>query len=400
MLEIAINTRCLIKGYYFFSYSGAMKVFLSMLCLLYAVEGYTFANKTKLHKDLFTNYGKKFRPGENQAIPTELNFSFHLRSIKELQESNGVMGVVGSLGVEWKDVRLAWNPLDYGDDLNQTSVFVEDIWAPYMVLMNPYEEIRPILSGGFSCEIWFNGDVSCLPPPNIFEALCVADVKFYPFDFKTCTIQLYVSGYYSSDLKFPSNSSTFNLERYVDNGPWDITNTLISVKSQHSKNKRVEILQLKANMQRRSAFHVLNLTPIVVLSGLQILVFLLPNESGERIGFSTTILLAVVVFLTMIQEKIPEDGNSGVSYLVYKHNLDMALSVFMVVAVVISSYCFNNIDIAKPEELEKTVEENLGIRKKRRNVKIFDFRCALVFFFLWLTNNLFFYLDIGKRHEV
>lgn len=78
----------------------------------------------------------------------------------------------------------------------------------------------------------------------------------------------------------------------------------------------------------------------------------------------------------------------------------MALSVFMVVAVVISSYCFNNIDIAKPEELEKTVEENLGIRKKRRNVKIFDFRCALGFSLLWLTNNLFFYLDIGKRHEV
>lgn len=400
MQEIAINTRCLIKGYYFSSYSGAMNVFLSMLCLLYAVEGYTFANKTKLHNDLFTNYGKKFRPGENQTIPTELNFSFRLRSIKELQESNGVMGVVGSLGVEWKDVRLAWNPLDYGDDLYQTSVFVEDIWAPYMVLMNPYEEIRPILSGGFSCEVWFNGDVSCLPPPNIFEALCDADVKFYPFDFKTCTIQLYVSGYYSSDLKFTSNSSTFNLESYVDNGPWNINNTVISVKSQQSKNRSVEILQLKAEMQRRSAFHVWNLTPIIVLSGLQILVFLLPNESGERIGFSTTILLAVVVFLTMIQEKIPEDGNSGVSYLVYKHNIDMALSVLMVVAVVKSSYYHNNIDIAKPEELEKTVEENLGIRKKRRNVKIFDICCALVFSFLWLTNNIFFYIDIWEGYQV
>lgn len=74
----------------------------------------------------------------------------------------------------------------------------------------------------------------------------------------------------------------------------------------------------------------------------------------------------------------------------------MVFSVFMVVVVVILSYCFNNIDIVKFEEFEKIVEENLGICKKRRNVKIFDFCCVFGFFLLWLMNNLFFYLDIGK----
>lgn len=179
MLEsklVVINTRCLIKGCYYSSYSEAMKIFLSMFCLLYAVEGYTFANMTKLHTDLFTNYKKEFRPGENQSIPTELMFSFYIRSLKELQERNEIMVVIGSLAVEWKDVRLAWNPLDFDGDFYQTYVSVDNIWTPYLVLMNPYEEIRPILSGGFSCEVWYNGHVSCLPPPNIFEALCVADV--------------------------------------------------------------------------------------------------------------------------------------------------------------------------------------------------------------------------------
>lgn len=28
-----------------------------------------------------------------------------------LQDSSGIIGVLGSLGVEWKDFRLAWNPL-------------------------------------------------------------------------------------------------------------------------------------------------------------------------------------------------------------------------------------------------------------------------------------------------
>lgn len=57
-----------------------------------------------------------------------------------------------------------------------------------MVLMNLYEEIRLIFLGGFFCEVWLNGDVLCLLLFNIFEVLCVVDVKFYLFDFKICII--------------------------------------------------------------------------------------------------------------------------------------------------------------------------------------------------------------------
>lgn len=64
------------------------------------------------------------------------------------------MVVVGSFGVEWEDFRLTWNSLDYGSDLIQTSISVDDIWKLYLVLIYPYEEIKPILSGGFSCEVW------------------------------------------------------------------------------------------------------------------------------------------------------------------------------------------------------------------------------------------------------
>lgn len=217
-----------------------MQVFLSMFCLFYAVEGYKFANKTKLREDLFTNYEKEFRPDENQIIPTELMFSFYIRSIKELQENNELMVIVGSLGVEWKDFRLAWNPLDYGSDLNQTSISVDDIWTPYLVLMNPYEEIRPILSGGFSCEVWYNGHVSCLPQPNIFEALCVADITYYPYDTKSCDLQLYVSGYLSSDFKLKPVSTTFNTDMYRDNSPWEMTKTGIFVDIQQIGKKKMK----------------------------------------------------------------------------------------------------------------------------------------------------------------
>lgn len=331
-----------------------MKVFLSIFCLFYAVEGYTFADKTKLHRNLFTNYEKEFQPGENQFIPTELNFSFYMRNLKEFQESYGEMGVVGSLGVEWKDVRLTWNPQSYGGDLNQTSVFVQDIWTPYLVLMNPYEEITPILSGGFSCEVWYNGYVLCLPPPNIFEALCTADVRLYPFDSKICKLQLYVSGYHSSDLDVQPRSQTFNLEMYEGNGPWSMNYTSIFIHTISINNKSVKILQLEIKVERLSGRHLWDLIPILILSALQIWVFVLPHESGERIGFSVTVFLAEVLFLTVIQEKVPEASNSGVSYLVYKQLVELMTSFVTISAVVIASIYHNRANTEEPEETEET----------------------------------------------
>lgn len=345
-----------------------MKVFLSLFCLLYAVKASAFANKTKLHKDLFTNYEKDFRPDFNQIIPTELDISFYFRSLKEIQESNGEMGVVGSLGVEWIDVRLAWNPSDYGGNLNQTSVVVDDIWTPYLVLMNPYEEINPILSGEFSCKLWYNGYVSCLPPPNIHEALCIADVRFYPFDSKICTLQLYVSGYHSSELKFKNQSKTFNMEMFVNNGPWSIKRTLIFVQTIYINNKSVEILKLDVSMQRISDRDVWDLFPIIVLSGIQIVVFYLPHETGERISFSVTVLLAEVVFLTVIQEKIPETSktDTGISYLLYKQLTDLMISFIIVAAVALTSFCHYTTKTEEPEETEETLSKMQSLRMRKQ----------------------------------
>lgn len=338
-----------------------MKVFLSVLCLLNAVVGYTFANKTKLYLDLFTNYKKEFGPGENQIIPTELNFFFYIRSLKDLPESNRIIGVVGSLCVKWKDDRLVWNPSDYGGDLNHTSVFVEKIWSPYIAVMSPYEKISPILSGGFSCKLWYNGYVSCFPPPNIFEALCTANVRLYPFDTKNCTLQLYVSENVSQDIKLKTESSIFKREMYIDNGQWNITSTRIFVHSQylHEDNTSFEILELETEMKRRPGTYMWQLSTIFVLSAMQILVFFLPNESGERVSFSITILLAEIVFLTFTHENLPNAPKSAIPIIFYKQFVDIMTSFIILIGVIHASAKYNETKTEKIKENEDTPVESI-----------------------------------------
>lgn len=374
-----------------------MKVFLSMFCLLYAVEGYTFENKTKLDKDLLTNYEKKFRPGEGQIIPTELTFSFYVRNIKEFQESNIEIGVVGSLGVEWKDVHLVWNPSDYSGDLKQTSVFVDDIWTPYLILMNPHDEIKPILSGGFSCEVWYNGNVSCLPPPNIFEALCNASLKDYPYDTKNCTLQLYVSGYFNSDLNLKTLSSTFNTDIYLGNGQWNITSTGIFVHSAHIGEKSYEILRLEINLKRIPGTYLWYLSPMFVLSGMQILVFFMPQDSEVRVEFSVTVLLTEVVFLTVIQENIPR-GSTDVPILVYKQFVDILISFFIVFGVILVNGLNTEPKTNQPQKTEETPDELIvQSTRKKLFVRRFDLIFFAISFFSILINNSVFYALVGKQ---
>lgn len=375
-----------------------MKVLLSMFCLLYAVEGYSFANKTKLKKDLFTNYEKKFRPGENKIIPTELMFSFYIRSLKERQESNDIMVVVGSLGVEWKDFRLAWDPLDYGGNLNQTSVFVDDIWTPYLVLMNPYEEIRPILSGGFSCKLWYNGYVSCLPSPNMFEALCTADFTYYPYDTKRCYLQLYVSGYLNSDLKLKRSSSTFNTDIYIGNGQWNITSTDIFVHSRHIGEESYEILRLGINLKRIPGAYLWNLSPMFVVNGMQILVFAMPRGSEVRVEFSVTVLLTEVVFLTVIQENLPRGSALSTPYLVNKQFVDILLSFVILLGVILVNIFNTEPKTKQPEKTEEKAGELIvQSRRKKLLARKIDIICGcfcLCFIFL---NNIVFYWVVSDQ---
>ena len=63
-------------------------------------------------------------------------------------------------------------------------------------------------------------------------------------------------------------------------------------------------------LRRNPTFLIVNiLTPIVCLSVLNPVVFLLPHESGERVSFSTTVLLSFTVFLNVIEDNVPKSSN-------------------------------------------------------------------------------------------
>ena len=70
-------------------------------------------------------------------------------------------------------------------------------------------------------------------------------------------------------------------------------------------------VMFEVSIQRKFYYHLINiLLPCTLMSGLILLVFKLPAESGEKTGLGITILLSFSVFLLMIAETLPKTSDS------------------------------------------------------------------------------------------
>lgn len=346
-----------------------MKAFLLIFCSLQCVKGYSIKQKAQLYANLSSGYDRMIRPGLNQTVPTIINLNFYLTSLEEFAMEKSKMTVIGSFGLEWTDSRLTWNTIEFDGDLNLTSLFVSNIWAPYFILFNPHHEQRPLLSGEQSCNVYANGKIVCLPSDR-FVVTCSNSIDFYPFDTQNCTLRFYVPGYQASDIVFQPLSPTIQMDYFEENGQWVVRDTKNYINGYSINGIRVEVLQLEVIMQRRSKYYIYSfLLPTIYINLLQIFVFVLPADSNERVGFSIGVLLSVVIFLTIILEKLPVAPD--VSNFMTKLLWDMVFSSLMVLAVIVVSRMHHKEDAVKlPRFMKKILQvkedeaENTAISPK------------------------------------
>ena len=70
-------------------------------------------------------------------------------------------------------------------------------------------------------------------------------------------------------------------------------------------------MTFRIQLQRKRTFYVLNtIIPVVMLSLLNVLVFLLPASSGEKMALAVTVLLSFTVYLSIISEVMPKTSES------------------------------------------------------------------------------------------
>ncbi|GFN86573.1 acetylcholine receptor subunit alpha [Plakobranchus ocellatus] len=226
-----------------------------------------------------------------------------------IQPNDGTMLMEKKESGNTKQMILRWNETSYGGE-STISPKASDVFKPRMTLINTMgdrdlfvHENAPVLVYSNGLTVWI--------PGSIFPVSCQLDLTNYPFDRQTCTIEMMVLNFQGTRLQFIPLRATAGTEYFIENGEWVVQYSNVTSRVLNMSNVLTPSLEISFMLERKPEFLVLSiLLPIVFLSLLNLLVFLIPVDSGEKISFGITVLLALSVFLSIIASMLPRSSKS------------------------------------------------------------------------------------------
>ena len=208
--------------------------------------------------------------------------------------------------------------MDYGG-MYLTKIPILKTWMPTLILRNGVET-KSIYTFHNNLDIesatvayTANGSAAFMVY-GLYQVVCESDVTYYPFDEHKCMISLVSTDMYN-DITLSSNLGV-HLGLLIPNSEWSINPNTVS-----TTKKNLEVIfqgyttytdQIEFNfvISREHIFPFLNIIlPVMCLSLAHVLVFQLPVDYGERTSFSFTLLLTLVVFMTMVSDRLPASNN-------------------------------------------------------------------------------------------
>ena len=271
------------------------------IMLLKFVNTSNYEDEVNLQATLFTNYSKNIRPRNTMDHKTHIEVHLSLTSIVGLDELHEVLTSVCVIFVSWIDNNLAWNPFRHG---NITHITIDKnlIWSPGFVVTNSVTNLEGVGQAGSSTHVFAYGAV-LWEFGHLMQTKCDIDVTNYPFDTQHCTIRLMPIGLRYDHVYL----STYPMETlyFSENNAW----ILVSTSSKIAYFGPQPFVKYYVTLERRYTFYILNLfSPVLIMAFLNSMVFVLPADSGERIGYAITCLLSLSVYMTYASENLPRSS--------------------------------------------------------------------------------------------
>ena len=276
-----------------------------------------FEDMEHLHFDL-TNMSRYIKPRINQRDSVNIDIYMLIGAIQDFDEISGTLTFTSSFIFFWNDEIRRWDPEDYGG-IYITKLPILKTWMPMLFLRNgvhgySFYTYNNDMEIATSKTTYYSNGNAIFVTIGFYGVTCESDVTYYPFDEHKCTIMILSPGF-QGELTLSSEYGIY-LASAMPNGEWTIKpNSAVATKrimtfqilDGTTKQDQVEFTIV---ISREYLFPFLNIMlPVVLLSLAHLLVFLLPIDSGERTSFSYTLLLTLVVFMTMISERLPPTNN-------------------------------------------------------------------------------------------
>ncbi|XP_078314818.1 acetylcholine receptor subunit beta-like [Crassostrea virginica] len=301
---------------------------------------YSRSLETALRTELFTGYSVLQRPEDRMRVKVSLT----LLTVNDMDIKNQLMSVSGYLSLSWSDDRLSWfNTSSTSQDYSNVRFLFSNevyVWSPALIIENSVDSLTVISDKNIPMRINNQGLINW-NPAGIYLVSCSSDITYYPLDQQVCTVKVSTWGYTTNEIYLVYDTQPVELGFYSENGEWELVGAVGEPTQDRARGgQSFSSLSFSITLRRRPLFHALNtILPVVLMAFLIPMVYRLPVDSGEKIGYSLTVLLAYAVYLTLISDNIPSTSVS-VCYLTVFLVIVLALGVLSVlfVIMVIAAY--------------------------------------------------------------
>ncbi|ESO82692.1 hypothetical protein LOTGIDRAFT_109048, partial [Lottia gigantea] len=268
---------------------------------------------SKLHEDLFRRYKSVIPPVYNQSKAVTVKIKMFLLMIHDLVS---IMNIINDndnkFQLQWYDELLAWNKSKYGG-VEDITVSQSEVWLPDLLVENTALNFAPIGNSAMLISIDHNGRIYW-EPGIMTKTICEVNIGKYPFDYQSCEIKFLTWMHTNKTLAIFPGADEVSLDACIPNGEWDIISAksgAYSYPSTYRPGFAHTGVTFKIELMRKRTFYVLNtIVPVVLLSFLNVLVFLLPASSGEKMALAVTVLLSFTVYLSIVSEVMPKTSES------------------------------------------------------------------------------------------
>ncbi|KAK3104882.1 hypothetical protein FSP39_012316 [Pinctada imbricata] len=288
------------------------------ILVILSIKGRTVTLSTQnralgLYERLFHNeYQAAIIPLCSDVDKVKVRVDMALRELVELHEKHQLIRLKIWMRLKWNDCTLRWNSTEF-NGIESITMPYGNVWIPDITLYEgSSDEANMPGKDEYYARVDSDGTVT-YNFPSIITASCQIDVTFFPYDRQNCSLTFgsWIHDGNLIDLELVNPYA--DTEKFVHHNEWNLefVPAFKHVLYYNCCPEPYPDVTYYVSLSRFPKFYLLTVfVPCVIISILSILGFVLPPVSGDKISLQITVLLSIVVFLLLVQDKLPSSSDT------------------------------------------------------------------------------------------
>ncbi|XP_076435261.1 neuronal acetylcholine receptor subunit alpha-2-like [Babylonia areolata] len=245
-------------------------------------------------------------------VRLKVDVGFYSISVLNVDESQQTVTMSGGFQFQWNHGSLALTEELIEDFTGGNSTLLSSyvsvpsqlLWLPHVAMVEGVSSVDILRDVYAEASIYANGNISVFHT-SVFTFTCQLSMTHYPFDSHPCPITIVDTSNMTEMLPFYIDyNEAFGVE-----GEWVITN--VTANTVLHVNLQQTFPQFVIYLRRKTTYYsVMVVMPMVLTSYLNVLVFLLPLEVGDKASYLVTLTMSLSVFTSFFNTDMPRGLDS------------------------------------------------------------------------------------------